>query len=385
MPFNEMSIMDQRLEFVLFSKQSDSNISYLCRRYGISRSTGYKWINRFKKEGYSGLEDKSRKPHHQPDQVDPSIEQYIVNLRKQYPEWGGKKLHKLLIKDQAIGKYQFDYVPCIRTIGNIIRRNGLIKQKRTQQSWKYKRFEYAYPNELWQMDFKGDFKMLNKQQCFPLTILDDHSRFNICLMACSNQQRYTVEQALTCVFREYGLPDKILTDNGGPWGSAGVNTLQGTRSFTKLEKWLILLNIKLIHGRPYHPQTQGKEERFHRTLQQELLNYEQFRDIGHCQSRFDTWRYRYNCYRPHEALNFNVPAKQYSPSVRQMPEKIKPFEYESHLLKKKVGRNGIITIKTKNYRVGKAFTGEWIALKESKKDGVYEVYFCNELIRKISL
>lgn len=227
--------------------------------------------------------------------------------------------------------------------------------------------------------------MLNKQQCFPLTILDDHSRFNICLMACSNQQRYTVEQALTCVFREYGLPDKILTDNGGPWGSAGVDTLQGTRSFTKLEKWLILLNIKLIHGKSYHPQTQGKEERFHRTLQQELLNYEQFRDIGHCQSRFDTWRYRYNCFRPHEALNFNVPAKQYSPSMRQMPEKIKPFEYESHLLKKKVGRDGIITIKTKNYGVGKAFTGEWIALKESKKDGVYEVYFCNELIRKISL
>lgn len=385
MPFNEISIMDQRLEFVLFSNQSVSDISSLCRRYGITRKTGYKWIERFEKEGYPGLKDKSRRPHYQPGQVDPSIEQYIVNLRKQYPEWGGKKLHKLLLNDQSNGQYPFNSVPCIRTIGNIIRRNGLINKKASKQSWKYKRFEYDYPNELWQMDFKGEFKMLNKKYCFPLTILDDHSRFNICLMACENQQRVTVQQSLTYVFKEYGLPNKILTDNGGPWGTAGVETIQGSRSFTRLEKWLILLNIKLIHGRPYHPQTQGKEERFHRTLKQELINYKQFKDLGHCQNSFDTWRSQYNCLRPHEALDFNVPAQRYSPSQRQMPERLKPYEYDSQLAKKKVGRDGIIILKTRKYRVGKAFAGEWVALKESKKDGVYDVYFCNELIRKVTL
>ncbi len=377
--------MNQRLEFVLFSNQSGSNINALCRKFGISRRTGYKWIERYEQEGNSGLKDRSRKPHNSPGKTNPPIEQCIIDLRKKYPVWGAKKLHRILLNTQLKGLYPFNCVPCVGTIGNIIRRNGLISKTRSDQTWKYKRFEYADPNDLWQMDFKGDFKMLNSKRCYPLTILDDHSRFNLCLWACSNQQRLTVKQELTRVFKEYGLPNMILCDNGGPWGTAGSEPIQGGKAFTKLEKWLILLNIKLIHGRPYHPQTQGKEERFHGTLQRELLNYEQFRNMRHCQSRFNSWRSRYNCVRPHEALNFEVPAQRYNPSERKMPDKIKPYEYDPFIIKKKVDTEGRIAYKSKRYRVGKAFVGEYVALEESEKDGVYEVYFCKILIRKITL
>jgi len=249
----------------------------------------------------------------------------------------------------------------------------------------FERFERQYPNELWQMDYKGWFRLLNRQQCHPLTITDDHSRFNICLEACKNQQEATVKNALITVFRKYGLPYMILTDNGGPWGAAGNELSEGIRSYTIFEKWLIQLNIKLIHGRPYHPQTQGKEERFHKTLKQELIDHEQFHNHEHCQKRFNLWREKYNCIRPHESLDFKTPAELYEPSFKVYPERIKPYEYNLKDVKRKVQNKGIISFKNREIRVGRAFTGEYMALRQTQKDNTYELYFCNQLIRTITL
>lgn len=385
MPFVTQSIMSQRTEFCLLASKPGINMSDLCRRFKISRRTGYKWINRYSAEGLNGLSDHSKRPRNYPNQTCVEIEQHVIGLRKADPEWGSKKIHRLICKAKESGNYKHDTVPCKKTITKILSRNGLIDPNRSKLSKDFERFVRQYPNELWQMDYKGWFKLLNRQECHPLTITDDHSRYNICLHACKNEQSQTVKDVLTNVFDKYGMPYIILTDNGSPWGSAGSETLEGLRAFTSLEKWLIQLNIKLIHGRPYHPQTQGKEERFHRTLKQELIEYEQFRDHDHCQERFNVWREKYNCIRPHEAIDFKTPADLYTPSTRPYPTKIKPFEYEISDVKRKVQDNGVISFKNKEIKVGKAFIGEYVAVRESTENDTYGIYFCNELIRNITL
>jgi putative transposase len=290
-----------------------------------------------------------------------------------------------MCRDKDDGKYLYETVPCKTTITRILKRNGLVPENRSKQSVGFERFEYAYPNELWQMDYKGWFKLLNRQTCHPLTITDDHSRFNICLKACGNQREDTVKGALINVFRRYGLPYRILADNGSPWGTGCNDKPDGFRAYTMLEKWLIQLNVILIHGRPYHPQTQGKEERFHRTLKQELIDYEQFQDLCHCQNRFDWWRNKYNCIRPHEAINFKTPAELYVPSIKSFTEKVSPFEYNQSDQKRKVQENGTISFKNRFFKVGKAFIGDYVAIRESHNDNIYEIYFCNQLLRTITL
>jgi transposase InsO family protein len=385
MSFTTRSIMSQRIEFCLLASKSGSNFSDLCRRFTITRKTGYKWLERFSDQGLNGLQDQSRRPHHFPKQTHKQIEDYIVNLREHEPEWGSKKIHKILYNEKEAGKYKYEIVPSKRTITKILSRNGLIDSNRSKLFKDFERFERQYPNELWQMDYKGFFSLLNRQKCHPLTITDDNSRFNICLEACKDQREETVKTALIMVFRKYGLPYMILTDNGSPWGSGCIETSEGLRSFTTLERWLMQLNIKLIHGRPYHPQTQGKEERFHKTLNQELINHEQFRDHEHCQKRFDLWREKYNCIRPHEALDFKTPAEVYQPSCKTYPEVIKPYEYDLSDIKRKVDDKGVISFKNKEFKVGKAFTGETVALRNCKTDSTFEIYFCNQLIRTITL
>jgi transposase InsO family protein len=377
--------MSQRLEFCVLASKPESNISDLCKRYYITRRTGYKWLSRYKEKNAAGLTDRSRKPVHSPYRTRAEIEDYIIQKRNSDPAWGSLKLHKLICNDKAKGTYPYETVPCRSAINKILKRNGMIDPALSKKSTPFQRFEYDYPNELWQIDYKGYFKLLNRQSCHPLTITDDHSRFNICLRACQDQKTETVQNELINVFRKYGMPYMILTDNGSPWGAAGETNTDGTKCITKLEKWLIQLNIKLIHGRPFHPQTQGKEERFHRTLKEELLNREQFRDYDHCQIRFDLWREKYNCIRPHEAIDLKTPAEIYVPSLLSYPEKLKVYEYDLSDIKRKVQCTGGIYYKKKHIYVGKAFVGDYVALRESQKNNMYEVYYCNQLLRTVSL
>lgn len=385
MPFKTLSIMSQKIEFCILASKEESNISDLCRRFNITRRTGYKWLDRYLKENVAGLSDRNRRPVHSPNKTSSEIEGYVIAKRDKDPAWGSLKLHQIIVNEKEKGIYIFEKVPCRAAINKILKRNGLIDPNLSNVSKAFKRFEYDYPNELWQMDYKGYFKMLNREVCHPLTITDDHSRFNICLAACTNQRGETVQKELINVFRKYGMPYMMLTDNGGPWGAAGGDNADGIRIITTLEKWLMQLNIKLIHGKPYHPQTQGKEERFHKTLKQELLDREQFRDYDHCQKRFDWWREKYNCIRPHESINLRVPADVYKPSVKQYPERMQAYEYNMTDIKRKVQNKGVISFKNKEIKVGTAFIGEYIALRQSQKDNMYQIYFCNQLIRTITL
>ena len=264
------------------------------------------------------------------------------------------------------------------TITEILRRHHRIDPKESKRHVRWKRFEYEAPNQLWQMDFKGHFAMAMKR-CHPLTILDDHSRFNVCLQACDNERGLTVQNKLASVFRVYGLPEVLLTDNGSPWGADRGNAL------TLLTVWLIRLGIRVIHGRPRHPQTQGKEERFHRTLKADLLQNRVFRDLEHCQANFNRWRKVYNFERPHEALEMKTPGQRYHPSPRHFPKTLPPVEYAPGDIVRKVHKKGEIYFKNKFFRVGKGLYGQPVVLKPTLKDGVWDIYFMHQKIKLLDI
>lgn len=261
MPFGREKL-DAKVEFVRLATQVDSPTSFseLCRRFGISRSQGYVVLSRFLAEGKEGLVDRSRRPWSSPTKTCSEIEAMVLEMRDQ-THWGARKIaHRLRTLGVA-------HAPPRTTVQNILNRNGRVSPEESAKHTAWTRFEHPFPNDLWQMDFKGWF-MAGQERCNPLTILDDHSRFSLGLRACSDQTTGTVQTALTNVFERYGLPWRMTMDNGSPWGDDGQSKL------TKLVMWLIRLGIKVSHSRPFHPQTQGKDERFHRTLDDELLRSE---------------------------------------------------------------------------------------------------------------
>lgn len=286
--------------------------------------------------------------------------------------WGGRKIRQRL---QTLGH---QHVPAASTISGILRQEGLIDQQGSFQRRPIQRFERAHPNELWQMDFKGHFAIATGR-CHALTVLDDHSRYSMALRACSNERGTTVQQELTYTFRRYGLPDQMLMDNGAPWGSSAQHTL------TPLTVWLMRLGIRIAHARAFHPQTQGKEERFHRSLDVEVIQRRWFRDLAQCQRHFDHWRDIYNLERPHEALNMQVPAQRYRPSPRSFPEYLPPIEYGPGDHVRKVFEHGEISFKGRFYRVGRALEGYPVALRPTTSAALWHVFFCTQRVAVIDL
>ena len=371
MPWKVRSIMSARHEFVLLAAHPDANIRALCRRFGVSSATAYKWLERFQHEGVSGLADRSRQPHCSPRKTAPLIEDAVLGLRRKHPAWGGRKLHRRLLD---LGQQQ---VPSPSTITAILKRNQMIDAAETAKHQAFLRFEHEAPNDLWQMDFKGDF-MVGRGRCYPLTILDDHSRFALAVRACPKISTEIARALLTNVFRRYGLPQRITCDNGPPWGA-------GNSKYTKLGVWLLRLGIAVSHSRPYHPQTQGKDERFHRTLQAEVVSYLKVADLDSCQTQFEQWRQVYNTERPHEALGLKVPATRYQPSQRAYPERLPVIEYGPNDIVRKVKGYGHIKYKNREYHIGSAFAGLAVALRFTTTDGLFDVYFCQIRIGQIKL
>ena len=268
MPWRVSSTMSARHEFVLLASQPKANMRALCRQFGISSATAYKWHNRFQHEGVPGLAERSRRPHDSPGKTALPIEDAVLEMRRKHPAWGGRKLQQRL---RDLGHQQ---VPSASTITAILKRNQMIDPAEAAKHQPFLRFEHDAPNDLWQMDFKGDFAV-GGGRCYPLTILDDHSRFALAVLACPQVATEITRPLLATVFRRYGLPRRITCDNGPPWGSSNSK-------YTKLGVWLMRLGIAVSHSRPHHPQTQGKDERFHRTLQAEVLRYLQPDDLAIC-------------------------------------------------------------------------------------------------------
>lgn len=371
MPWTVCDAMSERREFVALARAEGANMSELCRRFSISRRVGYKWLGRFEADGESGLADRSRRPRRSPEQTPEAMEAKVLELRQAHPAWGGRKLRRRL---SDLGQ---EAVPAASTITEILRRRGRLDEAESASHKPFTRFERAAPNDLWQMDFKGHFA-IEQGRCHPLTVLDDHSRYALELAACANERTETVQARLSALFRRYGLPWRMLMDNGAPWGDTPENR------YTPLTVWLLRLGVAVSHGKPYHPQTQGKDERFHRTLAAEVLRYERFRDLAHCQSRFDAWRQVYNQERPHEALAMAVPASRYRVSPQAFPEVLPPIEYALGLAVRKVHDKGELFYQGRIFRLPKAFKGYPVALRPTVHDGELDVLFCQHVIARLN-
>lgn len=297
----------------------------------------------------------------------------VLRLHAQWG-WGGRKLRRRL---EALGHAG---VPAASTCTEILRRAGRYGPG-VEPARAWQRFERAQPNELWQMDHKGDLATQSGAWCYPLTVLDDHSRFNLVLEAGAKRDGPTVQQALANAFALYGLPEAILCDNAPPWGSA-----EPVCPYTTFTVWLLRLGVQVLHGRPYHPQTQGKDERFHRTLQRELLSRHTWRDLAHCAREFPGYRHRYNTERPHDSLDGQTPANRYRPSVRSLPASLPTIEYATTMLVQRVRAQGAITFGGQTWYIGRAFAGLSIGLRPSPQaDGQYEVWFLEQRIGLINL
>jgi putative transposase len=371
MPWQEVSVMEQRREFVRLAMQEGVNRRELCRRFGISPEIGYKWLRRWA-EGDRELADHSRRPRHSPERSSAEVEQPVLAVRHQHPAWGPRKIAHTLAR-QGIAP------PALSTIHAILRRHGrIVPPVREPGAWQ--RFEKAEPNLLWQMDFKGSVPLAQEARCHPLTVVDDHSRFAVCLAACGNERSSTVQDQLQRTFRRYGLPEAFFVDNGAPWGDASGE------HWTRLGVWLLKLGIDVLHSRPFHPQSRGKNERFHRTLKAEVFALRRFRDLAEVQRAFDAWRAVYNFERCHDGLEQQVPASRYRPSARALPDRLPQIEYDEHEIVRTVpATKDYVSFKGRLWNVPRAFRGERLAIRPLATDGHFGIYFGAHPIATIDL
>jgi len=370
MPWKVKTVMSERKEFVTLAQQQTISFSKLCQRYNIHRDTGYKWLSRYLASGEEGLKDKSRRPSSSPIQTPEAMEDVVLLAREAHAHWGGRKLRRHL---QNSG---YTSVPSASTITAILRRHGKLNSALASEPRDLQRFEAQTANELWQMDFKGHFAAVGGR-CHPLTVLDDHSRYSLGIGVCERESKALVRTHLTQIFHQYGLPASMLMDNGSYWGSRN--------EYTSLSVWLLRLNIAVIHGRPYHPQTQGKLERFHRTLKAEVAPACEQLTLPQCQQKLNHWRHEYNHRRPHEALHLEVPAMRYQASERSFPRVLAAIEYGPDDIVRKVQAEGWFTYRNRDYRVSRGFRGEPIALRPTTQDGVRDIYYCRFKIGQIDL
>lgn len=348
-----------------------ANRRELCRRFGISADVGYKWLAR-QKAGEPDLGDRSKRPHLSPKRSAPALEARVLAVRDAHPAWGARKIARIL-RNAGVPP------PAGSTVHAILQRHGRIMPP-DGASQPLQRFEKDAPNQLWQMDFKGHIGLADGARCHPLTMIDDHSRYALCLQACANEQGQTVQEQLTTTFRRYGMPDAFFVDNGAPWGDSS-----GTR-WTALRVWLLRLGVDVVYSRPYHPQGRGKNERFHRTLKAEVLAQRRFRDFAELQRAFDRWRTVYNLERPHEALGMAAPASRYRPSLRSMPLRLPEVAYDSGEIVRLVSATrAAFSFKGRLWQVSRAFRGQRLAIRPRGPDGCFGIFFGSRQVGKIDL
>ena len=371
MPWGERTVSQMREEFVKRALAQEKSKSALCREYGISRPTGDKWIARYL-DG-EAMNDRSRKPRASPGRTPPDKEELVVDYRKQHPAIGAVKIHRVLRNDGH------EDLPSPRTINNIFKRHGLITAAASLAAKPCQRFEKAQPNEMWQADYKGHFALGNGQRCHPLNIIDDHSRFNLCCKAQLGETFEEIRPVMISLFEEFGLPGAFLCDNGNPWGTA-----QST-GFSRFEVWLMELGVLVLHGRARHPQTQGKDESFNRSLTRELLKQVELANQNDAQRHFNEYREFYNCVRPHYALGLDTPAQHYVRSGREYPQRVTDWEYPENCRLRRVKETGFFNYGGQGYFLSEAFGGKEIAVRESRLPGQISLFFRQFRIGRIDV
>lgn len=362
------SMKSQKQKFILLYETGKFTLASLCRDFGISRPTGYAILKRYEEEGWDALEERSRRHKGHPNQTPKRIEEAIISERKKHPRWGARKIIILLSRDLGFSKEE---IPSETTVNNIMKKHGLVitrKKNRRRIENQYLIFDPAEPNEIWSSDFKGRFKMGNGVYCHPLTIADSKSRY---LFAIKGLERYDTEACKSVferVFRDYGLPLQMHTDNGAPFANP-----MALRRMTRLSVWFMELGITPVFSDPGHPEQNGRHERMHRELKADSTRPPgaTFRSQ---QRKFDKFIEEYNSVRPHEALDMRTPAEAHERSPRDYHGIISDWAYDRDLKVKMVTNNGAMRWGEHFVMISTALTGKYVGF-EAIEDGLWRVYY----------
>lgn len=366
MPWQEVKPMDQKVLFLADWLRKMASFTELCERYCISRKTGYKWIKRYEDIGYDGLYDRSRRPKNSPQQTPYPVRKAILELRTRGRITFGPKKIQILLKQ----RFPHEHIPSETTIYNILRSEGLVKKRRRRQ--RVSPFEHPFSptseaNDLWSADFKGQFKMANGQWCYPLTIMDHQSRYLLCCQGLEGTRFNETQKAFQQLFKKYGLPKRIRTDNGVPFATIAVAGL------SRLAVWWITLGILPERIQPGQPQQNGRHERMHRTLKQAATKPPEA-SLEKQQEVFDEFCHNYNVERPHEALGQKPPAQFYLPSPRQYPDSTQDLKYPDYCEVRTVQSAGVVYFLGRQIYVSHLLKGHCVGLCETA-EGIWDIYF----------
>lgn len=365
MPWSQTSAMDQKTQFIADYLRQTLDMTELCQHYGISRKTGYKWIARYLEDGPLGLEDLSRRPAKSPNATPQTTVDALLEIRRRHPSWGAKKLLPFLARRHP----DWD-LPACSTVGDILKRHGLVPTRRRRRVIGHPGrpvTESLAPNEVWCADFKGQFKTGDGLYCYPLTVTDNYSRYLLGCQALLSTCAADAKPVFTRLFKEFGLPRRIRSDNGVPFATTTLARL------SELSAWWVRLGIVPELIEPGKPQQNGRHERMHKTLKAETTRPPGANRRAQ-QRKFNRFVREFNDERPHEALDQETPASYYQPSPRPMPDRLPPLEYPDRFEKRYVSYNGGIRWKKGWVNVSLTCAGEYVGLEEID-DGVWNVYF----------
>lgn len=373
MPWQEESTMQLRRQFVQDVHSGATPITELCTAYGISRKTGYKWLDRFEEHGRSGLVDRSRAPHHCPHRIAADLAALLCATRQKHPDWGAGKLLDYLEPRRP----DVDW-PAVSTVNDLLARRGLIQKRRRRRPHQHPGVvppTTTDPNDLWTAAFKGQFTTRDGIYCYPLTIADQHTRFLLTCHGLPSTHGAAARTIFERAFRTYGLPVAIRTDNGVPFASCGIHGL------SQLNVWWMRLGIQHQRIHPGRPQQNGAHERMHRTLKRGAIRPPRG-DATAQQRAFNRFRTEYNEERPHETLGGQTPASQYRPSPRPYPRVLPPQEYPGHFLVKRITNAGTFRFQHRLLFIANALKQHRVGL-EDVDDGIWAIYFNTVLLAKL--
>jgi len=373
MPWNETSPVDQRERFIADVRAGLYSMTELCERYGISRTSGYKWVERAEEGGRAALADRSRAPHHCPHRIPDTVADLLCATRRTHPLWGPKKLLQYLgPRHRRIIEW-----PAVSTVGDLLVRHGLVTKRRRRRRPDHPGTVPPHttePNDLWAADFKGHFRTGDGIYCYPLTISDQHSRYLLTCHSLRNVQTVGARPAFERAFREYGLPRAMRTDNGVPFATCAIHGL------SELNVWWMRLGIQHQRILPAHPQQNGAHERMHKTLKAGAIRPPRA-TLTAQQRAFDLFRTEYNEVRPHDTLQGCTPASVYRPSPRPYPRRLPPIEYPGHYLVKHITSGGTFRFGRRLIFLATPLEGYDVGLEEVD-DGIWSIYFCTVLIAR---
>lgn len=370
MPWLETNPMEQRLQFITDYRRGHHSMTELCARYGISRTTGYECLERFEQEGRRGLAPRSRAPHHCPHRMPADVAELLCATRRKHPDWGAGKL-----LDYLEPRYPAVAWPARSTVNDLLGRQGLLERRRRRRPHQHPGVVPALthaPNDLWTADFKGQFPTQDGVLCFPLTVADLHARFLLDCRGLLSTRRGGAQQVFERLFRHFGLPRAIRTDNGVPFATT---SLQG---LSQLNVWWMRLGIVHQRIQPGRPQQNGAHERMHKTLKRHAIRPPRA-NLAAQQRAFDRFRREYNEERPHDALEGRTPASRYQPSPRRMPTRLPPQEYPGHYLVKKITTGGTFRFQRRLLFLANPLVGHLVGLEETD-DGIWSIYFNTVLL-----